>query len=126
MSRHAAAPRSRRGLVVIILLATITIGGAAVAQVWTHFKAIEYGYKIAQARRERAKLVERNRRLRIELAWLKSPERVARIARNELGLREPEPEQIHRLRRSARIPPPPRPSAPVATLQSPVPSGAKP
>ena len=125
MSRNAAAPRSRRGLVLAMFVAAIAIGGAAIAQVWTHFKAIEYGYKIAQTRRERSKLVERNRRLRIELAWLKSPERVARIARNELGLREPEPEQIHRLRRSAHIPPP-RPSAPVATLQAPVPSGAKP
>lgn len=125
MSRNAAAPRSRRGLVLAMFLALITICGAAVAQVWTHFKAIEYGYKIAHARRERSKLVERNRRLRIELAWLKSPERVARIARSELGLREPEPEQIHRLRRSAQMPLP-RPSAPVATLQAPAPSGATP
>lgn len=93
----AIAP-SRRGIVVVLLLVTAVITAATTSQVWTHLRAIDLGYKISRASKKNAELLEINRRLRIEVALLKSPARVARIAREELGMSEPRPEQIRRLR----------------------------
>lgn len=94
------APR-RRGVVLLLLLAMVVVTAASVSQVWTRLKAIDYGYRISKASKEHVKLLEINRRLRIEVALLKRPGRIARIAREELGLREPHPEQIRRLRLDA-------------------------
>lgn len=88
----------RGAFVLLMLIVTLAITAAAVAQVRTHLRAIDLGYKIARARHAQQALRERNRRLHIELALLKNPEQIARIAREELGFTEPEPEQIHRLR----------------------------
>ncbi|PID38484.1 MAG: hypothetical protein CSA65_06970 [Proteobacteria bacterium] len=99
MSGDNARAPSRRGLVLLLLVLVPSITSAAIAEVWTHLRAIEFGYQIARARKAQITLRERNRRLHIELALLKSPERVGRVAREELGMRQPEPEQIHRLRR---------------------------
>jgi cell division protein FtsL len=93
----AIAPR-RRGVVLLLLLALVVVTAASVSQVWTRLKAIDYGYRISKASKEHAKLLEINRKLRIEVALLKRPGRIARIAREELGLREPEPGQVRRLR----------------------------
>lgn len=93
----AFAPR-RRGVVLLLLLVMVVATAASVSQVWTRLKAIDYGYRISKASKEHVKLREINRRLRIEVALLKRPGRIARIAREELGLREPYPEQVRRLR----------------------------
>ena len=93
----AVAPR-RRGLVLLLLLTLVVVTAATVSQVWTRLKAIDYGYRISKASKEHAKLLEINRRLRIEVALLKRPGRIARIAREELGMREPVPGQIRPLR----------------------------
>ena len=98
----------RRGAVVVKLLAMVVVSGLAISHVWTRLKAIEYGYKISKAAKRRARLLELNRRLRIEVALLKSPARITRIATEELGLRPPTPEQIRRLSlggRRAQTPP---------------------
>ena len=95
--RLAISPGKRAG-VVLMLLTLVIAASAAIAQVWTQLRAIEYGYSLSKATRVQAKLREHNRRLRVELQLLKSPARVARIARGELGLRSPEPEQIRYVR----------------------------
>lgn len=95
-------PPSRRGPVLALALATAMGVSAAVAQVWTHQRVIELGYEISRETKERDQLQEQNRRLRIELEILKSPDRIGRIAANVYGMRPPEPEQMHRLRARAR------------------------
>ena len=101
--RLSISPGKRAG-VILMLLALVIAASAAIAQVWTHLRAIEYGYKISKATRVRDGLLERNRRLRVELQLLKNPTRIAKIAREELGLQPPEPEQIRRLRSRALTP----------------------
>lgn len=92
------ATPSRRGAVVIMTVAVCAFTAAAVSQVWTRLKAIEYGYKISQATKTQAELLEVNRRLRIEVALLKSPARIIQIATSELEMQHPRPEQIRRVR----------------------------
>jgi cell division protein FtsL len=72
--------------------------------VWTRLKVIEYGYKISTATRARRELAEANRRLRLEIAFLTNPGRIARVATEEMGLRPVTPEQVRRLHRPPRVP----------------------
>jgi cell division protein FtsL len=88
---------SRGGLAVLLVVAALIAASAAVCQVWTRLRAIEYGYRISDATRQQVQLLEANRRLQLEAALLSSPQRIAgEVA--ELGLRPPTPEQVRRLR----------------------------
>ena len=86
-----------RSLIALVLVAAAIAGSAAICQVWTRLRAIEYGYKISKASQEHMKLLEANRRLRLELALLKNPARIAQLA-GEQGLQHPRADQIRRLR----------------------------
>lgn len=62
-----------------------------------HFYCVRYGYEIARLRAEQTSLNEWNQKLRLEQAQLSDPMRIDRLARTELGLESPQPEQIIRL-----------------------------
>ena len=97
--RGAKGPAEpRRGLAILISVCVLCASTAAICQVWTRMRAIEYGYKLSKASTVHAELLEANRRLRLEVAVLTSPARIAKVATEELGLRPPTPEQIRRLR----------------------------
>jgi len=92
-----AAPSTSRSLIALLLVAAAIAASAAICQVWTRLRAIECGYKISKASQEHIKLLEGNRRLRLELALLKNPARIARLA-TEQGLQHPRADQVRRLR----------------------------
>lgn len=52
------------------------------------------GYEIAEAADNHEHLVTLQKNLKIELARLKSPERISKIARSQLGLINPKPKQV--------------------------------
>ena len=89
---------SRRRVVALMFVTGVIACSAAICQVWTRLRAIEFGYKISEAVTINNRLKAANRRLRLEAALLKNPTRIARIASEELGLGLPKPEQIRRLR----------------------------
>jgi len=60
---------------------------------WQHFSAIEYGYRIEQAKATRDSVVEMNRALRLEQASLRDPERIDALARG-LGFQTPQAGQV--------------------------------
>jgi cell division protein FtsL len=60
---------------------------------WQHFSAIEYGYRIEQAKASRDSVVEMNRALRLEQASLRDPERIDTLARG-LGFQTPQAGQV--------------------------------
>lgn len=60
---------------------------------WQHFSAIEYGYRIEQAKATRDNVVELNRALRLEQASLRDPERIDALARS-LGFQTPQAGQV--------------------------------
>ena len=63
---------------------------------WQHFKAIEYGYKIEALRTQRNELVDSNRTLRMQQAFLRDPERIDQLAR-KMGLQTPTAGQVIRM-----------------------------
>jgi cell division protein FtsL len=61
---------------------------------WQHFECIQLRYSIEQLGTERAQAAQLNQQLHLEVATLRSPMRVDRIARNQLGLTVPVPGQV--------------------------------
>lgn len=61
--------------------------------VWQHFELLQHGYRIHELQQERAQEEAVNRRLRLELETLRSPERIERVATKELGLVSPSGEE---------------------------------
>lgn len=89
----------RRSVLVLSLAGAVSfITATAIAHVWTHLQVIDYGYKISKAARLRDRILEQNRRLKLELAVLKDPARIARAAADQFGLQPTEPGQLRRLR----------------------------
>jgi cell division protein FtsL len=69
------------------------MAGCLLFYVWQHFQCIQVRYQIEQLESQRAKAVELNQQLHLEVATLRSPMRVDAMARN-LGLTVPVPGQV--------------------------------
>ena len=83
-----------RNLIFMVPLMVFVFTGCCLFYVWSHHQMISLGYETSQASREEQELVEKNKKLRLELAALKSPSRIERIALQELGLVIPQKEQL--------------------------------
>ncbi|MBT3311402.1 MAG: hypothetical protein HN737_01295 [Desulfobacterales bacterium] len=61
---------------------------------WCRVQYVRVGYEISQEAERRERITTLQKNLRIELARLKSPDRISKIAKEELGLIIPDPDQI--------------------------------
>jgi cell division protein FtsL len=84
-------PRTSRELVWLILLgAVLVLGGVLYA--WPHLQLREAGKEAQELSLEKERLLEENRKLRLEQAALEDLQRVEAIATRELGLKAPAPQ----------------------------------
>jgi cell division protein FtsL len=81
-------PRANRDLWWLLVLMGVLVGGILL-YAWPHLQLRRTGIATEQASRERDRLVEENRKLRLEKAALENLRRVERIAVRELGLVPP-------------------------------------
>jgi cell division protein FtsL len=79
---------------VAALLATLIIVALLLFQVWSRHRVLAMGYEISEKIAEQESLLETQRRLRIEMRVLTRSDRLEPIARKQLGLITPTPEQI--------------------------------
>lgn len=85
--------RSRRQLLqVLLVLAPVAL--ALTAFTWIHLQVLDAGYRIEELEARRHELERRESRLRLEAAYLASPNLIERRARAELAMRPPELEQL--------------------------------
>jgi len=61
---------------------------------WSRVQCVKVGYEISNENNKNRNLINLQNNLKVELARLKSPERLADIAKNQLGLKIPTPEQM--------------------------------
>jgi cell division protein FtsL len=61
---------------------------------WSRVQCVKVGYEISNENNKNRNLINLQNNLKVELARLKSPERLADIATNQLGLKTPTPEQM--------------------------------
>ena len=81
-------------LSIVVLFGTLALIGCCLFNVWAHHQVISLGYEISQASQEEQDLLKENKRLRLELAALKSPGRIEKMALKELGFVNPQKEQL--------------------------------
>jgi cell division protein FtsL len=67
---------------------------AAILHVRSRLAVVQLGYRLSQASKEHKQLQADNRKLQLEVATLRSPRRLRKLATQSLGLREPASRQI--------------------------------
>jgi cell division protein FtsB len=109
----------RFGPVIKAFLLCLLIGGSGVGYVWQKSQIDELGRQIAQRENRLRALREQNKKLKDQLAMLRSPANIEqRVRELNLGLGQPQPAQIWRVIEPpmpASVPAPPAP-APVRQL----------
>jgi cell division protein FtsL len=80
-------------LVLFILLMLFFIGGS-LFYVWSRIQVIQLGYEISNALKGERALTETNKKLRLEIATLKSYTRIEKLAVEDLRMSKPKPEQV--------------------------------
>jgi cell division protein FtsL len=86
-------PRASRDLFWMLVLVMTLVGGL-VLYAWPHLKIRETARAQDRMSRERERLLEENRKLRLEKASLENLRRVETIATRELGLLSPPPDRV--------------------------------
>jgi len=80
-------------LVPFILILFFFIGGS-LFYVWSRIQVIQLGYDISNALKEEKALTEANKKLRLQIATLKSYVRIEKFATEELRMGKPKPGQV--------------------------------
>lgn len=84
--------RARELLRVLFLVAPL--GLALLAYTWVHLERLDTAFRVRELEQELHRLDWRERQLRLETAYLSSPQRVEGLAEKELGLAPPRAEQV--------------------------------
>ncbi len=83
-----------RKLILKILMLVVVYGISATAYIWIHLQSTSMRYALARLNRIHDDLLQRRSELQIEWEMLKAPQRIARIAEQELGLVPPDPHEV--------------------------------
>ncbi len=76
-----------------IFIASVLMA-VALIYVWSHIHMTELEYQVAQELSSRERLAEEQAKLKVELATLKSPQRIETFAREKLQMTYPGREQV--------------------------------
>jgi cell division protein FtsL len=85
---------NHRGFIHVLAILFLMILLTGISHVWVNFKRTQTGYALSRLKKEIVQAEEYNRKLKLELAFLKSPEYLENRAIKELGLKHPTPAQI--------------------------------
>ncbi|HJN42655.1 MAG: hypothetical protein CL477_05170 [Acidobacteria bacterium] len=83
-----------RSLAIGVCLVAVLLFSA-----WQHYELLRHGYEVELMEQERAREIELNRHLRLEIETLRSPRLIEQIAIEELNLVAPTPAEAHVIER---------------------------
>lgn len=83
------------GRILAVLLVTAFFSVAALAHVWVRLQIVRLGYQISDETEREKEILQKHRKLEVEKALLRSPERLERLAAEKLRLVMPDPSIIH-------------------------------
>jgi cell division protein FtsL len=90
----AAKPRRRNPRMIALWIALLGVFiTELLGYTWARTQCVQVGYEISALSKEQQRLNELQANLRVELARLKAPQRITRIAQEKLGLTLPTPKQ---------------------------------
>jgi cell division protein FtsL len=90
----ARSKGNKLNLPILFTLLMLFVIGGSLFYVWSRVQVIQLGYEISNALKEERALTEANKKLRLEIATLKSYARIEKFATDELGMAKPRPEQV--------------------------------
>jgi len=61
---------------LLIVFTLLLLMGSSIGYVWSNFENTQIGYNLSQLKQEEIRLTKIQQRLRVELAYLKSPQRL--------------------------------------------------
>jgi cell division protein FtsL len=91
-------PRASRNLWLVLALVAGVVGGM-VLYAWPRVQALHLDTQTQQHEAQKERLVEQNRKLRLEKAAYEGLERVHETAARDLGLAEPAPDRLYVIER---------------------------
>jgi hypothetical protein len=96
VNAYLVRERDRRRLreLALVVAAVAPLGLGLAGYTWLQLETLRVAYRIETLERESHRLAQIERQLRLEAAYLASPERLSGRAREELGLAEPEVGQV--------------------------------
>ena len=83
----------KSNLFFFTLLILFLIGGS-LFYVWSRIQVIQFGYEISGVLKAGRELAESNKKLRLEIATLKSYTRIEKIAVEDLKMDKPKPDEV--------------------------------
>ncbi len=91
---NEAGARKRHPAHGVLMLLLLVFTLAALGHVAINIKKLEVALALGQARSDRTRLLEKKRRIALEIGVLKDPGRIVAIANDKLGLRPPRTDDI--------------------------------
>ncbi len=93
MAHKVKKNRSTRRVIIWFIIMAVFIAELLI-YTWSRVQCVNSGYEISNVNKKNRNLINLQNNLKVELARLKSPERLAKIAKNRLGLKTPTPKQM--------------------------------
>jgi len=94
MKKKSQKNTNKPKFVKILIILMIMFIGELFFYTWCRVQYVRLGYAISKQTKESRRLMTIRNNLQIELARLKSPQRLTAIAKKQIGLETPSPEQI--------------------------------
>ncbi len=96
LKRQKITRRTKKGKKTVFLLSLLitVLVCSLIFFVWARLQITYLGYQISQANSEHTQLFKLNKQMKLEVASLKSLSRIESIAKNQLGLVNPESGQM--------------------------------
>lgn len=88
---------TRTGTALLMLAVTAILTAVGVARVHMRTRVLELGAEISNLTADQASLLDHRRRLEAERAYLRNPERVLEVARDQLKMVPIRPERVQRI-----------------------------
>ena len=95
---------SRMPTYSVLIFGAFVLMAVAVLYVWSHIHMTALEYQVAAELNRKETLMEEQRRLKVELATLKSPHRIEAIARDKLQMTTPTLNQVVTMKTQVQTP----------------------
>jgi cell division protein FtsL len=89
-----AKPVAVKSNLLLLTLFILFLIGGSLFYVWSRIQVIQLGYEISNALKEERGIALANKKLRLEIATLKSYARIEKIAMEELRMGKPKADQV--------------------------------
>jgi cell division protein FtsL len=96
VNAYLVRERDRRRLreLAWVVATVMPLGLGLAGYTWLQLETLRVAYRIESLERETHQLAQTERQLRLEAAYLSSPEQIAQRAKEQLGLTEPTVDQV--------------------------------